>query len=516
MSGGNCPETPRQKMIGMMYLMLTAMLALNVSGDLLNAFILVDKSIKSSCKTVEEKNKILYYNFEQANAQNPKRVNDKYQAALQVKAHADSLYNKIYGYKKLMILKADGPEFTPDSFLSTSNQDIAAQVMMVESGGDRSKDLKKSIEEYRDFLISVVEGDEGMKRNVESMLSTQDPPNLDGTKPTWESQQFEHLPLAATMGLMSNMQANVRNTEADVVTFLYKKIDEASFKFNAIKALAIPESNYVLRGGQYKADIMLAAYDDTMEPIVTIGDNKLPVEAGCGKYVVAASAVGSKKYTARIEIPDPITGELRPYTVDAEYEVGEPSVVVSPTKMNVAYIGVDNPMAISAAGISSSDLKVTATGGSITKSKDGYIAKPTKGAKELIISVSADINGKHQNLGSTKFRVKTVPDPKPSLYKDRETRGGIAVSEWKGMQGLFGFMKDFDFDLPVKVTSFTLSTMQGGFTVSEKSNGAAFSSAQKSLISKATQGKKYYIENIDVSVAGETRHLTESLIVTLR
>ena len=71
MSGGNCPETPRQKMIGMMYLMLTAMLALNVSGDLLNAFILVDKSIKSSCKTVEEKNKILYYNFEQANAQNP-------------------------------------------------------------------------------------------------------------------------------------------------------------------------------------------------------------------------------------------------------------------------------------------------------------------------------------------------------------------------------------------------------------------------------------------------------------
>ena len=516
MSGGNCPETPRQKMIGMMYLMLTAMLALNVSGDLLNAFILVDKSIKSSCKTVEEKNKTLYYNFEQANAQNPKRVNDKYQLALQVRAHADSLYSKIYDYKKLMVLKADGPEFTPDSFLSTSNQDIAAQVMMVESGGARSRDLKQSIIDYRDFLLKIVEGDEAMSRNVSSMLSTQDPPDLDGTKPTWESQQFEHLPLAATMGLMSNMQASVRNTEADVVTFLYKKIDEASFKFNAITALAIPESNYVLRGGQYKANIMLAAYDDTMEPIVTIGDSKLPVEAGCGKYVVAASSVGTKKYTARIEIPDPVTGEPRPYTVDAEYEVGEPSVVVSPTKMNVAYVGVDNPMEISAAGIPSSDLKVSATGGTISKSGSGFIARPQRGAKELVISVSANVNGKTQNLGSRKFRVKTVPDPKPSLYKGKETKGSVPLSEWRTMQGVYAYMKDFDFDLPVQVTKFTMSTNQGGFDVNTTSNGAAFSAEQKALVSKATSGKKFYIEDIEVSVAGEKRKLSESLNVTIR
>ena len=148
MSGGNCPETPRQKMIGMMYMMLTAMLALNVSGDLLNAFILVDKSIKESTKTVDDKNKLLYYNFEAANAQNPNKVGDKYKAALDVKAHADSLYNLIANYKLQIIQTADGPEATEENYVSISNQDVAAQVMLVEQGGARGKDLRAKIEEY--------------------------------------------------------------------------------------------------------------------------------------------------------------------------------------------------------------------------------------------------------------------------------------------------------------------------------------------------------------------------------
>ncbi len=151
MSGGNCPETPRQKMIGMMYMMLTAMLALNVSGDLLNAFILVDEGIKASTATVEDKNALLLYNFRAANAQNPKKVGDKYEEALLVKQRADSLYNLIQAYKTLMVQTADGPEATPDAYLSTSNQDVAAQVMIVEQGGARGQDLRDQNGVYREF-----------------------------------------------------------------------------------------------------------------------------------------------------------------------------------------------------------------------------------------------------------------------------------------------------------------------------------------------------------------------------
>lgn len=496
MSGGNCPETPRQKMIGMMYLMLTAMLALNVSGDLLNAFILVDKSIKESTSTVEEKNRLLYYNFEAANAQNEKKVGDKYKMALTVKDRADSLFNLIKSYKELMVFTADGPEYTPENYLSTSNQDVAAQLMIVEQGGARGKNLREQIVSYREFLMGILEDDSLRRANVQTMLKTDDPPKEDGVEVSWQSQNFEHIPLAASMSLLSKMQNDVRNTQADVVNYLYGKIDEASFKFNVITPLIIPVSNYVLRGGQYQADIMLAAYDDTMEPIVTVGGEKLAVESGRGKYTVSASSLGNKKYEAKLQIPDPVTGELKAYMVEGEYEVGEPSVVVSPSKMNVCYLGVDNPMEISAAGIPGSDLKVSITGGTINKSGSTYNVKPSSGASKIVINVSAEVNGKSQRLGSKEFRVMRMPDPEAQFAG--QNSGRLRKNIITAQAGVFAKMKDFAFDVQYKVTRFTLSTVKGGFLQSVEARSASLSAEQKQLLSGLSRGAKFYIEDIEV------------------
>ncbi len=495
MSGGNCPETPRQKMIGMMYLMLTAMLALNVSGDLLNAFILVDQSIKDSTKTLEGKNNLLYYNFEAANAQNPKKVGDKYKTALEVKEHADTLFNLIQEYKVLMVQTADGPEATPESYLSTSNQDVAAQVMIVEKQGERGINLRNQIGAYRDYLKNILEDDTMLQRNVETMLKTDDPPMEDGVQVSWQSQNFEHLPLAASMALMSKMQNDVRNTQADVVNYLYGKIDEASFKFNVITPLIIPVSNYVLRGGQYQADIMLAAYDDTMEPEVTVGGQKLPVENGRGKYTAAASSVGNKKYSADITIPDPVTGADRLYKVDGEYEVGEPSVVISPSKMNVFYYGIENPIEVSAAGIPSSDLKITVENAKLEKRGTAFILKPSKNSGKVNINVSADVNGKTQRLGSKEFRIMRVPDPQAQFAG--ATDGKVAKSLILAQTGVLAKMKDFAFDVKYKVTKFTVSSVKGGFLTSEDSKSSNLTAAQKALLSGLSRGSKFYIENIE-------------------
>ncbi len=496
MSGGNCPETPRQKMIGMMYLMLTAMLALNVSGDLLNAFILVDKSIKESTRTVEQKNAFLMFGFEQAKAQNPKKVTDKYEEALTVKAHADSLYNLIQGYKVLMVTTADGPEATPENYLSTSNQDVAAQVMLVEQNGARGQELRDQIVGYREFLKSFCVDDTMLSHNVELMLSTEDPPMEDGVQVSWQAQNFEHLPMAASLSLLSKMQNDVRNTEGDVINYLYKKIDEASFKFNVITPLVIPVSSYVLRGGQYQADIMLAAYDDTMDPVVTVAGQKLPVEDGRGKYSVAASSLGTKKYQAKIEIPDPVTGQMRSYDVESEYEVGEPSVVVSPTKMNVFYLGLDNPVEISAAGISGSDLKIAADGCTLTKNGNEYIVKPKNGSTMVHINVSAKVNGKEQKLGTKEFRIMRTPDPEPQFAG--VNGGKLKKSMITAQAGVFAKMKDFAFDVQYKVTKFTLSTVKGGFLTSIESKSAALTPEQKALLAGLARGTKFYIEDIEV------------------
>ena len=509
MSGGNCPETPRQKMIGMMYLMLTAMLALNVSGDLLNAFILVDNGIKQSTEVVGQKINKQYWDFEAAKEQNPKKAGDKYQQALDLKAKADSLYNQIQYYKCLMVFKADGPgteeePWTPDHYQSVSNQDIAAQVMMVEENGARGDSLKQLLDKYCEYLCGIVD-DTTKQKAFKEQFNTEDELDQDGVPEPWVGRITEHLPLAATMSILSKVQNDVRSSQSDVVNYLYAKVDEASFKFTGIKPLVIPESNYVLRGGQYKADIMLAAYDETMDPIVKVGGEQLPVENGQGKYVVGATSVGQKKFSATIQIPDPVTGDLKSYDVDAEYEVGEPSVVVSATKMNVFYIGLDNPVEISAAGIPSSDLKVSASGAQIVRQGSAWVVRPNNNSSKANISVSADVNGKVQNLGSKEFRLLRVPNPEAAIA---DLSGGkIKKGLLAAQGGVFAVMRDFAMDVKFKITSFKLSYVKGGFLTELPSNGASFSPQQKSAIQALQKGQKFFIEDIQATGPGGSRKL---------
>jgi gliding motility-associated protein GldM len=511
MSGGNCPETPRQKMIGMMYLFLTAMLALNVSGDLLNAFVLVDDSIKQTIKTVEGKNKILYYKFEKANNDNPAKVEESYKNAVSVSERADAVFNQIQTYKTEIVQTADGPEATPDNYLSKDNQDVASQVMLVEKGGERAKNLRKIIGEYRDYLVSLIDvEDTFMISTLKSALNTDNPPPKDNVVTPWENVLFEHLPMAANIALLSKMQGDVRNCEADVINYLYNKIDEGSFKFNEIVPLILPKSNYIIKGNEYKADIMLAAYDNTLAPEVKVDGAFKTVENGRGKYSVVANSVGTKKYTAEIFLKGP-DGSTRRYETIGEYEVAEPSVVVSATKMNVLYEGVENPVEISAAGVSASSLDVRVDNNTATYKRvgDKYVFTPKPGFAGGVakISVHAKIGDRQQRLGGMDFRIKRVPNPIAMVAGLNE--GSIKKTVLMAQSGVFAEMgEDFDFDLTFKVTGFTVSTVKNGFLVDATSKSAAFTDEQKELLKGVSRGSKIYVENIRaVGPGGDSRKL---------
>lgn len=511
MSGGNCPETPRQKMIGMMYLFLTAMLALNVSGELLNAFILVDDSIKQTIRTVEGKNRILYNKFESAKSLNPGKVEPYFNQAVSVGQRADELFNLIDGYKFDIVRTADGPDATPDNYLSKDNQDVASQVMLVEKGGERSKNLKKGINEYRDFLIAMVDPmDTFMITTLKTALNTDNPPPKDGVSIPWENVQFEHLPMAANIALLSKMQGDVRNCEADMVNYLYNKIDEGSFKFNTIEALILPKSNYIIKGNEYSADIMLAAYDNTLLPDIKVDGVVKPVENGRGKYSVITSSVGKKEYTANITIMGP-DGLPKHYQTKGEYEVAEPNVVISATKMNVFYEGVDNPVEISAAGVPGSALDIKVDNNTATYKRAGdkyvFIPKPGFAGGVAKISVFAQIGGRQQRLGGMDFRIKRVPNPVATLGGLNE--GTIKKSILTAQSGIFAEMgEDFDFDLSFKITGFTVSTLRNGFLVDATSKSAAFTDEQRELLKGISRGSKLYVENIRaVGPGGDTRKL---------
>ncbi len=498
MAGANCPETPRQKLIGMMYLFLTAMLALNVSGELLDAFKLVDKSILQSKESVESKIDYIYSDFASAMAMNEAKVRPYFEKGSKIKEEADSLVNYIQELKKLFVHTADGPDYGPeDDYPSISNQDIAAQLMITERAGARSKELKENIRLYKELLKSFIyDEDTALIATIEKNLHTNDPPMKDNVQKSWESEKFEHLPLAASMALLSQMQANVRNMQSDVVRYLYNKIDEGSFKFNSIEPLVIPKSDYVMRGGEYYAEIMMAARDTTQPPIVKVDGRELEVFNGRGLLKIPASSLGNKTWSGEISVMRP-DGSYDTRPIAGEYIVAQPNVVISPTKMNVFYEGVDNPVEISAPGVPSEKLRVNISNGTLVKQGRDFIVRPGRGStgKDAIISVSTTIDGKTQNLGNKNFRIKRVPDPVAKV--NNQNGGKIPKAVLLAQMGIAADMENFEFDLKFRITKFTVSTTIGGYVQEYVSRGTMFTDEQKDLLRRTARGQKVFISDIE-------------------
>lgn len=515
MSGGNCPETPRQKMIGMMYLFLTAMLALNVSGELLDAFKLVDKSILQSKESVESKIQYIYSDLASAMAMNETKVKPYFEKGNKIKEEADNLVDYIQGLKELFVHTVDGPNFGPeDDYPSVSNQDIAAQLMITERAGARSKELKEKLRLYRDLLKSFVNSeDTALVATIDKNLNTNDPPMKDNVQKSWESEKFEHLPLAASMALLSQIQANVRNMQSDVVRYLYNKIDEGSFKFNSIEPLVIQKSDYIMRGGEYYAEIMMAARDTTQPPIVKVNGQELDVFHGRGVLKLPASTIGKKTWSGEISVMRP-DGSYDTRPISGEYIVAQPNVVISPTKMNVFYEGVDNPVEISAPGVPSDNLRVNISNGALVKQGNEYIVRPNTGSsgKDAVISVSTTIDGKTQSLGNKNFRIKRVPDPVAKV--NNQNGGKIAKAVLLAQMGIAADMENFEFDLKFRITKFTVSTNVGGYNQEYLSNGTMFTEEQKNLLRRTARGQKVFISEIEaVGPDKRTRSLSSIALV---
>ncbi|RCW37494.1 gliding motility protein GldM [Marinilabilia salmonicolor] len=509
MSGGNCPETPRQKMIGMMYLFLTAMLALNVSGELLQAFQLVDSSIRKTIETMENKNSLLYSDFESAYATNEKKVSDQYHNALEVKAEADSLFKHIQDLKTLIVQTADGPEATPTQYTSLDNQDIAAQLMITERGGARSKELKEHLIHYRDLLSEMVDpADTALLNALERTLTPKDPPRSEGEGRSWESEKFEHLPMSAVMALMSQLQSEVRNMESDMIRYLYGKIDEGSFKFNSVEAIVIPRSEYVIRGDEYYAEIMLAARDTTQPPIVTVNGEELPINNGRGILRIPANSTGEKEWSGEIAVMGP-DGTYTRRHVTGSYLVSQPGVVISPTKMNVFYVGVENPVEVSVPGVPSENLNVRITNARMRKVRGNEFSvspNANSAGKQAIVSVSTTLNGQTQNLGSQPFRIKRVPDPVATVAGMRG--GGIGKNLLLAQRAVIAKMDNFDFDLRFNITNFRISTIRDGYLQFVDSESGVITTEQKDLIRGVGIGGVVLFNNIQAKGPdGSTRDL---------
>ncbi|RPI43822.1 MAG: gliding motility protein GldM, partial [Bacteroidetes bacterium] len=436
-------ETPRQKMIGMMYLVLTAMLALNVSKEVLDAFVLVDNGLQTTTEAFAAKNASAYDEFAMAYEQNPEKVGDWKNKADEVKKRTDELYDFIQECK-LDIIRTKDEDAIHEGYIDwhevkvLDNLETGAQVMITEEGGRRYKELQEKIDNLREYLLSVIGDHEAYAATVEAIeqnLSTEPPDKLQHSNKkselmTWQSGYFEDLPLAAVVTLLTKMQADARNVEAEMLNYLRDQVGAGDFRVNVLEAVVIPNSNYVLKGQDYRAEVFLAAYDSTKMPEIILQDGtKLEVKSGKGIYNVPSNTSGFRKWGGTIQIESQGNMISRPFT--SEYEVAEPTATISATAMNVFYRGVDNPVAISAGGVAESDVEATISSGHrINRVGPGkYTVKPGVQSDEAIVSVLARVDGSQRLMNKMFFRVLDIPDPDARVEGIRGSEGVLSAGQ---------------------------------------------------------------------------------------
>lgn len=521
---GHGKQTPRQKMIGMMYLFLTALLALNISKSVLDAFILIEHGVGKTVANFTKKNELYYKLFTDAYAQNPAKVKVWNEKSLLVKAKADETVKFLQELRREIIKQADGDKKEPgtlkvDDIQLKDNTEYVPKIMIVDGKGAL---LKKKIEEFRKFAISLVDKPEKSKdllASFEKTLDTSDPPAEEGVLVSWESQRFEHLPLIASVAFMTIIEGDIRNAEADILGYLYSKIDAADMKFNKIEAIVKRNSNYVMSGNKFKAEIFLAAYDSTQRPTVFInadydpvknevtGKDTLPVENGKGIKEETAGGTGEKKMKGVIRIKGPEGFKYYPW--ETSYTAAQGGVVVSPTKMNVFYRGIPNPISISAVGYTADATSASATNGNLKPIGGGnYEFLPGEGLESIIsVSVKGEEGGAKSAGAPQKFRVKNIPDPVAKI--NGKNSGKIPKNQLTTAPGIAADLADFPFDLKYSVTSYSIIQTVAGISKVIDVPGNLFTGPVMSILKSLGAGSNVVFTNIKArGPDGKTRNLS--------
>ena len=422
----NCPETPRQRMIGMMYLVLTAMLALNVSADILNGFTKLRKSMESSIVSSDARTEDIMKTFEmQCNKDegSMKKYGDWFEIAKANKEKSDEFYNYIETFKLAIVNMVEGAEYTqmPEVIQNGSDTNKPHEYAFnyrAESGLSNAEDFRSHMEEYRQFMTTAsaeclltkmndptfVHEWDMKKSTYEQLFNTDDIQNEEGAYISWERSIFEEMPAGAVFALLTKYQNDIRTAENDYLNFYFNAAGRSDFVVNSAEAFVIPQNGeYIMQGSKYRAKIVSAMLDTNNTPIFYINGQ----EYTDGYYEVTASGIGEKTYSGYMLLPN----ETTHYPFKGQYTVGAPSATISNIDMDVIYSGYDNKYNISVPGVSTEQLKVSATNASITKSGGNWVVRPNANAKTVTLIVQAEVDGKIMKMGEQPYRVKPLPRP---------------------------------------------------------------------------------------------------------
>lgn len=508
------PVSPRQKMINLMYVVLMAMLALNISSEVLNGFSIVEESLNRTTANSSKENEVLYDNFAEQMKANPAKVKEWFDKATAVKRMSDSLYNYAQQLKLQIVQEADGKDANVLDIKSKDNLEAASHVMLAPGTGQGHK-LFNAINSFRNRILAMV-SDPHQRSIIESNLTTKLPKNAHTMGKNWEEYMFEDMPVAGAVTLLSKLQSDVRYAEGEVLHTLVSNIDMKDIRVNKLSAFVIPESRTVISGDQFSAQIVMAAVDTTQQPEIYVGGQRI----SNGLYRFTAGGVGEHQFGGYITMRDG-SGNVIRRDFTQKYTVVAPSATVSADLMNVLYAGYDNPISVSIPGVPLNAVQASMSGGSFRSIGMGkYIARPSAVGSDVTINVASNANGKSRQMGKFTFHVRKLPDPAAyiTVGTDRFRGGGLAKASLMGANGIKAAIDDGILDIQFKVVSFeTVFFDNMGNAVPMASAGASFSERQRDTFRKLSRGKRFYISRITaVGPDGITRKLNGSMEVIVK
>lgn len=490
------PKDPRQKMINIMYLVLTAMLALNVSAEILNAFNIVNNSIITSNKSISDKNENTYLTFEDQMKSDPGKVGPLKAKAEEVKKLSEAMNVYLDTLKNTIIRESGGLDEYGD-IKSKSDLDAPTRVMENRKQGP---ELEKRLKELRAQLLTYVDPKDtaAFAKSLPLRIAVGESHGGHGPKnKTWTSYHFEMVPTIAAVTILSKFQNDVKNSESLIIDDLLAQISKNIIRFDKIRPLVSLNSKNLMEGQTLTAQIAVGAYSSTVNPDIVVNGQNITAVDGLGTYTMPVSGIGDKTISGTVTIKKPDgTAETLPF--NEPYSVGASTTSISADKMNVLYIGLSNPISVSAGGVPGEAVSASISAGSMTKKATGEYAVVVSSPGKAVISVSANIDGKAKTLGSKEFRIKYIPDP---VLKVGLSKGpSMKAAEFKVQGGLRADLEDFVFDgVKYDVVSYRIGIQpRSGDYVEGEANSAYFPSSVMGAIRSLKPGDQVYFDNVRV------------------
>lgn len=517
------PVAQRQKMINLMYVCLMAMLAINVSSEVLDGFNRVDESLTKTTENIQDDNLTLYKQMEYQYHNNPTKVSEWYGKSQNVRSSCDTLFAFLESIKEEIVREADGKDGNVHDITNREDLESAAQVMLNPISG-KGTELRLAIEKFRKEMATMME-DDAKRRILEENFSTTVPEKVIIEK-SWEEYMFEDMPVAAVVTMLSKLQSDIRHAEHAVLNNLLTRIDKKDMRVNDLQAFVIPETRTVVRGSAFRAKVVMAAIDTTQAPRIFLADGReVDNSSGTGQYETWCNTSGNYEMKGYLTAIDGDGNTVERY-FSMPYQVIDPTATVSLTMMNTMYAGYDNPITVSIPGVALSDMSVACSGGAITPKGGGnYIVRPSRVGQEVTITVTSNISGRSQTMGSYSYKVRQLPDPTAHMTitdadgnKVRYKGGVIARSSILSCKGLEAAIDDGMLDVTYKVLSFETVVFDNmGNAVPMASDGASFSQRQRDAFSKMERNKRFYISNVrSTGPDGIERRLPASMEIIIR